>query len=183
MLIHVDQRDHLTLVDAEAHYRTHENSIENEGYVKFLHRAIDPLLPYLTPTMRGLDYGSGPGPTLSQLLRRRGHECSDYDPLFNAISFEAPYDYIFATECFEHFIQPAVEISRIAGILRPGGYLVVMTEPWTDLERFRDWYYTRDPTHVSFYHNETFDFFSHQFGFRAMTCDDPRVRLFQRVSP
>ena len=31
-----------------------------------------------------------------------------------------------------------------------------MTEQWTDLSRFGRWYYTRDETHVFFYHHETF---------------------------
>lgn len=180
-LIFVDRSDHLSRESAEAHYRTHENSIDNEGYVAFLRRAIDPLLPYLSPEMRGLDFGSGPGPTLSLILRRQGLDCSDYDPLFADTPLQPPYDFLFATECFEHFADPWKDIAKIEALLRPGGFLSVMTERWTDLNAFRTWYYTRDPTHVSFFHEETFHFICRRFGFRRLPCNDRRVLLLQRI--
>lgn len=180
-LIFVDPRHHLSRDAAEAHYRTHENHIENQGYVKFLRRVIDPLLPYLSPRMRGVDFGCGPGPTLSLILRQQGLNCTDYDPIFAPVNLHPPYDYIFATECFEHFLQPAVELPRLAGLLRPGGYLGVMTELWTELSLFENWYYTRDPTHVSFFHEETINFVCERFGFTQLPSSDRRALLFQRT--
>jgi len=41
-------------------YLEHENGPEFPGYVNFLYRAVNPALPFLTPGMRGLDYGCGP---------------------------------------------------------------------------------------------------------------------------
>lgn len=179
-LIFVDRRDHVPRSVAEAHYRTHENGIEHKGYVTFLERAINPLLPHLSHGMRGLDFGSGPGPTLSVLIRRLGFACDDYDPLFAPRLFERRYDFIFATECFEHFERPVCELEILSDLLIDGGFLVVMTERWTDLSQFQNWYYARDPTHVSFFSDSTFDYVCRRFGFRAIRCDDARVRIFQR---
>lgn len=180
-LIWVDPEQHLAREDQDAHYRTHENSIENAGYVTFLRRVVDPLLPYLHPGMTGLDFGCGPGPTLSQIVQQAGVACDDYDPIFADRPLNPPYDVVFATECFEHFARPADEIDRICGLLKPGGYLGVMTELWTDIHRFRTWYYTRDPTHVSFFHQKTFEHLCDRWRFEPLRADtdDRRVQLLQ----
>ena len=76
------------------------------------------------------------------LVRRRRIACDDYDPLFADHPFRPPYDFIFATECLEHFHNPESEIRRISSLLKPGGLLGTMTERWTTLEQFPNWYYT-----------------------------------------
>ncbi len=179
-LICVDPAHHLAPDAEKAHYTTHENSIENAGYVHFLDRVIQPTLPYLNTTMRGLDYGCGPGPTLSRLLRRQGIACEDYDPLFVPRAPRPPYDFIFSTECFEHFRLPHQEIRRICALLRPGGLLAVMTERWTTLEHFAQWYYPRDPTHVAFYHADTMRYVCTRFGLTVLWQDADRVVIFRR---
>lgn len=165
--------------DEASHYRLHENSITNAGYVDFLARAIEPVRPLLSVGMRCLDFGCGPGPTLSQLVREIGCACEDYDPLFRDVPLVPPYDVIFATECVEHFHHPAREFARLARLLRPRGYLVVMTETWTELTRFGQWYYTRDPTHVSFFHARTFDVLCRRYDWQSIPTNDHRVFLFR----
>jgi len=179
-LIFADPSHHLSPAEEKARYETHNNSIEDEGYVQFLNRVIQPMLPYLHSDMRGLDYGSGPGPTLSKLVRRQGIACEDYDPFFADRPIQPPYDFIFSTECFEHFKNPQAEIQRICDLLKPGGLLGIMTERWTTPEAFADWWYTRDPTHVSFYHANTFDFLCRRFGLRILWQDGSRAVIFQR---
>ena len=167
-------------MDEKVFYSKHENSIENVGYVDFLNRVVQPMLPFLTREMRGLDYGCGPGPTLSLLLKQRGIACDDYDPLFTDCAFRAPYDFIFATECFEHFYRPGVELQRIGSLLTPGGLLGVMTERWTTVEEFATWYYTRDPSHVCFYHANTLDYICKQYGYTSVWMDQNRVAILRR---
>jgi len=61
------------------------------------------------------------------MLIDKGYLCEDCDPLFFENPLNKKYDYIFSTEVFEHFFEPQKEIKKIYDLLRPGGYLVVMT--------------------------------------------------------
>jgi len=180
-LIFADPKHRLESVEEKKRYATHKNSIDNEGYVNFLNQIINPTLPYVTQNMRGLDYGCGPGPTLSLILEKKGYSCEDYDPLFTDNKLNPPYDYIFATECFEHFFEPDKEIKKVSEILKPGGTLALMTEHWQTIDAFKDWYYTRDPTHVCFYHQNTFEFIQKEFGFEKVFGDGKRLRVLRKV--
>lgn len=161
-------------------YLTHDNSIHNKGYVKFLNQAIEPALPYLNKNMHGLDFGCGPVPVLSAILKQKGFSSDYYDPIFFPEIHEQEYDYIFATESFEHFFQPPKEINMIRNLLKPGGLLIVMTEKWKSHEAFANWYYATDFTHVVFYHEKTLEFIALHFGFKLQKSDNDRVDLLQK---
>lgn len=161
-------------------YLTHKNGIQYKGYVDFLNQAIEPALPLVSQNMQGLDFGCGPTPTLSVILEQKGFSCDDYDPIFFPELPDKEYDFIFATECFEHFFFPAKEIQHIKKLLKPTGVLIIMTEPWKSAEAFNSWYYAKDSTHVSFYHNHTFDFIGEKFGFEKLESENERVILFKK---
>ncbi len=166
---------------ARSYYQTHENGIQYPGYVAFLNNAIHPTLPFLSGRSEILDYGCGPEPTLSILLEREGHHCSNYDPLFFPELPAGPFDAIFATECFEHFVNPELEMNRIIGLLKPGGILTIMTILWLSPERFRNWHYTRDMTHISFYHRDTIRYLCRTFGFQVLDTDDRRLFVLRKT--
>ena len=140
-----------------AHYLTHENDPAQEGYRQFLARLVTPLMPYLNPTMKVLDYGCGPGPAVWTLLEESGVTCRNYDPIFGPKNVEPPYDAIVCTETAEHFHRPGASFAHMLGLLNQGGILGILTQRWTDLERFSSWGYVRDPTHTTFYHERTFE--------------------------
>ncbi|MEX0771568.1 MAG: class I SAM-dependent methyltransferase [Balneolales bacterium] len=167
--------------DEQARYEEHNNGIQYPGYVRFINQAIEPALPYLNSKMKGLDYGCGPGPALSILLGRQGISCEDYDPYFFPRELNSTYDFIFATECFEHFNHPDREIKRLKKLLKPGGILTIMTIQWSKLEDFSTWHYSKDPTHVSFFHQETFRFICNQYGFEEIPCKNNRVIILRSI--
>lgn len=181
MLIFADPEQRCSGAEEKQRYETHENSIEQSGYVAFLERVLDPVLPNLRAGDRGLDYGCGPGPTLSALVRNKGIHCEDYDPFFFPTPPKPPYDFIFCTECFEHFHEPHRDITAISNLLSPGGWLGVMTERWTDLARFRHWYYTRDPTHTSFFHQHSMEHLAASHGLDITWMDRNRVVIFRKT--
>lgn len=164
-----------TSASEKKRYLTHKNGIQYKGYVNFLMQAIEPALPFLKVDMQGLDYGCGHTPTLSLILEKMGFKCNNYDPFFFPGLPDDKYDFIFSTECFEHFFFPAKEIQHIKNLLKPGGLLIVMTEPWTSTDKFANWYYTNDPTHVSFYHKQSFKFISEKFKFEQVESNNERV--------
>jgi len=149
----------LPTIDAEyAHYLRHENSPEDLHYRRFLHRLAAPLLARLPHRQSGLDFGCGPGPALDCMLREAGHEVALYDPFFHrdSATLLRTYDFVTCTEVVEHFHRPAEEFARLDALLKPGGWLAIMTCFQTDDTRFAAWHYRRDPTHVVFYGAETF---------------------------
>lgn len=153
-----------------AEYQLHQNDPEDAGYRKFLSRLTKHLTPRLSPGAEGLDYGSGPGPTLSMMLEEVGFTMEIYDPFFapNTAALDRRYDFITCTETIEHFHYPAKEFQRLDRLLRPGGWLGVMTEIQTLDERFTTWWYLRDPTHVCFYKRETMAWIATRFAWEVV---------------
>lgn len=156
-MIFLDPAQRLSPAAERVHYDTHENDPGNQRYRDFLDRLAAPLVTCLPPGAHGLDYGAGPGPTLSVMLNERGFPTEIYDPFFAPDTgvLERTYDFITCSETAEHFYHPAQEFERFNQLLRPGGWLGVMTQ-WHDPQpSFAAWHYLRDPTHVSLYSRQT----------------------------
>ena len=130
--------------------------------------------------MHGLDYGCGPAPTLSALLEERGMPCDNYDPFFFPHLLPGrKYDFIFSTECFEHFFYPGREIPKLLALAKAGGHLIIMTDLWKNPEEFASWSYGRDFTNVSFYHAGTLNWISKHYGIPKVYDDGVRVAIFR----
>ena len=76
--------------------------------------------------------------------------------------FSNKYNFITCTETAEHFFNPNREFKTLDSILAPGGWLGVMTTFLTEDKSFENWYYRRDPTHVVFYAEKTFEVIAKQ---------------------
>nr|WP_086938361.1 class I SAM-dependent methyltransferase [Thaumasiovibrio occultus] len=166
-LIFADPTKHLAPDLEKQVYDQHENNSADEGYRRFLSRLADPLLLHLAPaSLHGLDFGCGPGPTLSVMLEEAGHNMAIYDPYFapNVQALEAKYDFITCTEAIEHFYTPHKEWALLMGMVKPGGWLGFMTKLALDKDAFARWHYKNDPTHVSFFSRETFSFLAQRDG-------------------
>lgn len=157
-LVFVPAEQHLTAAAEKAEYDQHQNSPHDTGYRRFLGRLFAPLVAKLSPGARGLDFGSGPGPTLSVMFEEVGHTMSVYDMFyaFNEEVLDLQYDFITATEVVEHLSAPGVVFSQLIAKLTPGGYLGLMTKRVTTQEAFSRWHYINDPTHVCFFSEATF---------------------------
>lgn len=180
-LIHLVAAQRLDPVAERVHYLTHQNDPADPGYRSFLHRLGEPLVAQLAVGAKGLDYGSGPGPTLSVMLEEQGFRMHLFDPYFapDASALLQDYDFITCTETVEHFFDPASEFQRLDRMLRPGGWLGIMTEVVHDRTPFEQWRYARDPTHTCFYRPETMTWIAERFGYRMLE-PHPTVRLFQK---
>jgi hypothetical protein len=170
---------HLSAEAERARYETHRNLPDDPGYRGFLNRLAEPLLDRLPPLAEGLDFGSGPGPTLSLMLAEAGHPIRLYDPFFAPFpeSLERRYDFVTCTETVEHFRSPRAAFDQLAGLLRPQGWLAIMTQPFTADLHFPAWWYIRDPTHVSFYRLRTMEWIAHTYRW-SLERPHPSVFLF-----
>jgi SAM-dependent methyltransferase len=174
---------HLPSREAErAEYELHRNAEDDVGYRAFLSRLSMPLLQRLAPRSHGLDYGCGPGPVLAGMIGEAGHHIALYDPFFHPDTavLNDRYDFITCTEVVEHFHHAAAEFRRLHDLLRPGGWLAIMTRFQTDDARFAQWHYRRDPTHVVFYRRATFEHLARLHGWHC-EVPAPNVVLMRRA--
>ncbi len=157
-LVFVPPRYHLCPEDEKQQYDLHDNDPSDTGYRTFLGRLFEPLRARLNPGAEGLDFGSGPGPTLSGMFEQVGHPMALYDPFYanDPSVFDRTYDFITATEVVEHLYCPGDELDRLFDRLKPGGLLGIMTQCVPELG-FDDWGYIRDDAHVCFFSNRTFE--------------------------
>ena len=163
-----------------AYYCLHDNRTDDPGYRAFLSRLVAPLLGRLPPQSAGLDYGCGPGPALAAMLGEHGHRVALFDPFFapDTAPLSRRYDFVTCSETAEHFHAPASEFDRLGALLRPGGWLAVMTCFQTEDARFARWQYRMDPTHVVFYRQATLAHVARSRGWRFESpCKD--VALMQ----
>ena len=119
-LVFVPQEFHLSPGDEKAEYDLHENSPLDEGYRQFLSRLFKPLTDKLKQGSTGLDFGCGPGPTLSVMFEEAGHRVAIYDPFYqpDRAPLEQTYDFVSASEVVEHFRNPRVDLNRMWDCVR-----------------------------------------------------------------
>ena len=159
-LVFVPPDYYLSATEEKGHYDLHQNDPRDAGYRNFLSRVFNPITVKVPPPAHGLDFGSGPGPTLSVMLSEAGYQMAIYDPLYAPDSsvLAQSYDFITCTEVAEHLHRPGAVFEQLATLLKPGGWLGVMTKQVISPEAFACWHYKNDPTHVCFFSRETFTF-------------------------
>lgn len=181
-LTFLDEEMRLPPDDERSRYVMHENNIGNAGYVAFLGRFIEAFTPLLPARhgLQGLDYGCGPRgadledtPHASALCALLGdarhfgqqHDMEGWDPFFRpdgAALSKGGYDFVVATEVLEHVYDPAAVVRDVVSCVKgehdEGGIAAFMTSFCPSEPReFCDWYYARDPTHVAFFRQPTFE--------------------------
>lgn len=164
-------------------YREHHNEPDNDDYRAYLDRFMrSAIAPYAAPGCHILDFGSGPSPVLSEILREEGYRVTAYDPFFapNPAATEAgrgAWDAVVMLEVIEHLHDPQGELARLRSQITRNGLLILRTgvfdarDPATDPsapERFLAWWYRRDPTHVFFLTPRTVEWLASTFGWTVI---------------
>ena len=180
-LIHIPPSQYIPREAEFAEYNKHQNSQEDSGYRKFLSRLFNPLSLQLSPGSHGLDFGCGPGPTLSVMFEEAGYSVDLYDPFYapDTNVFKHQYDFITASEVVEHLHNPLKELDLLWSLLKPGGWLGVMTKLALDREEFSKWHYKDDPTHVCFFSKKTMNWLAEKWTTEALYFGKD-VILFQK---
>jgi hypothetical protein len=164
-LVFVPPAHYISEAEEKAAYDHHQNSPTDPEYRRFLSRLFFPLQDRLAPKSYGLDFGSGPGPTLSIMFEEIGHTVTLYDHFYahNPTALQHTYDFITATEVVEHLHNPAKILTQLWTLLKPCGYLGLMTKLVRDQEAFAKWHYKNDLTHVCFFSRTTFEWLAGQW--------------------
>ncbi|GAB4187393.1 MAG: class I SAM-dependent methyltransferase [Simkaniaceae bacterium] len=183
-LIFVPLKYHLSPSQEKKEYDQHENDSSDCKYRNFLNQALIPLEKYLIPGMQGLDFGSGPGPTLHLMLEEKGYLMKHYDPFFapHDSLLHTQYDFVTSTEVVEHFNHPQKSWSLLASLVKKGGYLAVVTLFWDSVIKanFSTWWYKNIPSHVVFYFYKTLGWIGKSFSLHLIYAKN-RVAVFQKL--
>ena len=163
-------------------YSTHNNNEQDAGYIDFLKRIVSPLTSFLPKHFTALDFGCGPGPILSLLLSEKGGLVENYDPLFfnNTEILNKTYDVVTSSEVVEHFKDIEKDWELLIGLVKPQGLLAIMSLfISTDID-YKSWWYKNDPTHVVFYHENTFNYLAKRFELEILYNDNKSVIIFRK---
>jgi SAM-dependent methyltransferase len=180
-LIFIDHNYLLSPENEKARYQLHNNTIENDGYVKYLKQFIDSAITPLNLNLKnGLDFGCGPTPVLSMLLSQNGIDMDWYDPFFypDKKFINKKYDLITVTEVLEHVHNPEKIMALLKKHLKPKGILAIMTHFYTG-QNFKNWWYRQDKTHVCFYRAETFRWIEKHYNFNIILADNQSICVLQ----
>lgn len=182
--IYKNSEFHLSEDIEHENYKMHNNSFESEGYVQIFVNLVSEYIKPLNISGKVLEFGSGPGPVLKELLVREGYDVFDFDPFFNKnIEYlRNRYQLITSTEVVEHFTDPLKEFEHLSELLDVGGYLLIMTRLRTmDSTEFLNWWYRRDLTHISFYNLNTFKEIGKKFGLKIIKTNNVNIIVFQKI--
>lgn len=171
----------LNAIDEKKRYKFHKNSIHDLGYIKFASPIISKVKTHFNTRHKGLDFGAGHTPVISELLKSDLYQVDIYDPLFfkNESILKNKYDFITSCEVIEHFHNPLKEFTLLTNLLNPGGKLICMTYIYNETIDFENWFYKNDPTHVFIYQKETFLWIKEKFRYKNVKIEN-RLITFSR---
>jgi hypothetical protein len=164
-LVFVPPEFHLSPEAEKERYDFHSHSLLDSGYRNFLNRLFGPLAEKLSPGARGLDFGCGREPTLSVLFGEAGFPCANYDlHYFNDPAvLETQCDFLTCSETIEHFQNPRAEFERFLKLVKPGGWIGIMTQLRNSAPCFEKWFYKDDATHLCFFSRKTFQWLESRY--------------------
>lgn len=160
-LVSVPRDEHVSLGEEEQRYSSHENSEDDSGYISYLKGTRDQILPFLKSKALGLDFGCGKTELLSQLFLQEDFKVDSYDVFFHPHEdiWQKKYDFIILSEVIEHLREPLAIMKALSTILQPSGQMFIKTKFYPESsEKFKNWFYKRDKTHVQFFNARSMEY-------------------------
>ncbi len=166
-------------------YEEHNNDVYDQGYRKFVMPLVEKIFLHYSSEASGLDYGAGPGPVASVMLKEKGYRfINRYDPFYHPDRsvLKKKYHFIICSEVMEHFHYPSEDFKLLRSLLMPGGSLFCLTNLYHEHVNFEQWYYKNDPTHVFFYHNLSLEWIKKKYSFNDFQVEN-RLIHFKTENP
>lgn len=181
--IFIDENN-ILLEDSEVErYKVHNNSYNDKSYRDYFHNFICYIDEFIDKRAKILDFGSGPEPVLAKVLKEYNFDIDIYDKFFHKNdSFKNKfYDVVISTEVFEHLKNPLEVFNLLISRLNQNGYLIIMTNfhPKNE-DDFLNWWYVRDPTHITFYSKNTFEYIANKFKLKIIKSNEKNIIVLQK---
>ena len=179
-----DEKNYISAKEELKKYDEHQNSLDDRGYVNYLTDFVESaVIPFIKHGI-ALDFGSGPTPVLAHILKNEyNFEVDLYDLFYepNKVFENKSYDLITSTEVIEHLRNPLEAFELFYNHLEPNGILSVMTlfHP-KNREKFFDWHYIRDKTHISFFTPKTLQIISNIKRLELIETNEYRYAVFKK---
>jgi hypothetical protein len=172
-------------------YDLHDNSIDNQGYVNYLKEFINNyILDYIDNYKQTnlLDFGSGSNQVLINIFKKyysnyQNVNLYSYDKYFdnNENWKNNKYDIIVTTEVLEHLAKPLEELKLLHDLMNKNSYLIIMTNFHNnDKTDFLKWWYRRDPTHLSFFSLNTFEYLADKLDMQIVKKNNKNVIVLKK---
>ena len=179
-LLFVDPKYFLNFESERKRYDQHTNHNSDFKYQKYIQVFLDQLIPRIKKGSQGLDFGCGPGPTISHLLNQQGYHVQNYDLHFfpDQNLLQKKYDFVTCTEVVEHFQDPQFGWKTLKNLLHSQSLLMIVTQVY-DQQNLNRWHYLRDVTHVSLYSVRTMEWLARTYSWTLISAPDQGVFFFQ----
>lgn len=181
-LVFVPREQLITLEAEKVRYEAHENNENDSGYEKYLSGIVASILPDLSASSQGLDFGCGKSRLMEKLLKKEGHDVYSYDVFFHPEEnlFLKTYDFIMMSEVIEHLRSPADELKRLKNLLNSSGKIFIKTKLLPEsVEKFSSWFYKRDTTHIQFFSHNSLRKLEELYGFKGYEQVGEDLYLFR----
>lgn len=182
-LVSADPKSHLLPnIEKQRYGRTAKHSKQRQ-LSQFILPLLDQISLHQQGSLCGLNFGRTLDKHCQQLIANSGHHVSLYDPFFASDQqvLQTQYDFVCSFKVFEHFRHPRKEWQLLCKLVKRGGWLAISTPLLNDLSYFNKWHYKTNPTHVSFYQKQTFEYLADHSDFTLLFASQALI-LMQKAS-
>lgn len=158
-LVFVPREELISEEDEKKRYDSHQNSESDPGYRNYLKQIADAVLPYVKENEVGLDFGCGRSKVLEEILHSDGVHVSSFDLFYHPEQdlLEKKYHFLILSEVIEHLRDPREIMLKLKELLHPRGKIFIKTKWYpAEAQKFSEWFYKRDLTHVQFFNETSF---------------------------
>ncbi|MCL1117912.1 methyltransferase domain-containing protein [Shewanella aestuarii] len=182
-IVIADPKSHLMPNIEKQRYGRAPKSAKQRQLSQFIMPLLEQINQQQAGALSGLNFGRLLDLQCLQKIEQSGHSVNQYDPFFAADHrvLQKSYDFVCSYKVFEHFRNPSKEWQLLTRLVKPGGWLAISTPLLTDLNHFDKWHYKNNPTHVSFYQQQTFEYLAENSEFTLLFASQALI-LMQKSS-
>jgi len=168
-VVYVPHEYFLKSNEEKGRYDAHQNN--DSSYEAYLSQIALNIFAHVSTEQQGLDFGCGATTLMQMIFARKSIKLDSYDLYFfpNEKIWEGTYDFIIMSEVIEHLRNPLETMEKLAACLKPKGQIFIKTKFYPEnKQKFHEWFYKRDLTHIIFFNDMSLNRFASRLGFKKL---------------